>query len=364
MAVKGNEVKEMAEKLIIHSDVLSDILVKGQFNPDVVVSEYIDGDGNRFEKYENWAMPDWDVVQIESEVQLYQLFDECSHWDIVVSNLINHLTTYEEKLLILYLMMAHNCSLKFIHDNADLIKRALSVFSVIFTKCYSVHISVVDFHYESSDLSNTILIPHPDDDDAEAVRKCSDAYFMYANLTFDVDNGDMKDKFIADYESAYDDMNDILMSVDWNYVPASTLKVLRVSTGLSQAEFAKKYHISLGTYSHWEQGNRKPPEHDVYMLRRLVRHDTAYQSINSIANALDEISAEIGCSCMKMPFMLMDKDGNYMDYSDSTIDEYICDCHIDDYMTYPVEWSFVTNKKDEKAVLFKPIEYLNALKDE
>ena len=48
------------------------------------------------------------------------------------------------------------------------------------------------------------------------------------------------------------------------------IKELRKITGLSQSEFAKKFHIPVGTLAHWEQGVRTPPEYVVYMLSRLI----------------------------------------------------------------------------------------------
>ena len=49
-----------------------------------------------------------------------------------------------------------------------------------------------------------------------------------------------------------------------------TIKELRESTGLSQSQFAEKFHIPVGTLQHWEQGVRKPPEYVVYMLSILI----------------------------------------------------------------------------------------------
>lgn len=48
------------------------------------------------------------------------------------------------------------------------------------------------------------------------------------------------------------------------------IKELRKITGLSQAEFAKKFHIPVGTLAHWEQEIRTPPEYVVYMIAKIV----------------------------------------------------------------------------------------------
>lgn len=50
-----------------------------------------------------------------------------------------------------------------------------------------------------------------------------------------------------------------------------TIKELRESTGLSQSQFAEKFHIPVGTLQHWEQGVRKPPEYVLYMLYELTK---------------------------------------------------------------------------------------------
>ena len=51
------------------------------------------------------------------------------------------------------------------------------------------------------------------------------------------------------------------------------IKELRRITGLSQSEFAKKFHIPVGTLAHWEQEIRKPPEYVVYMISRIVYYE-------------------------------------------------------------------------------------------
>lgn len=88
------------------------------------------------------------------------------------------------------------------------------------------------------------------------------------------------------------------------------IKELRKITGLTQAEFAKKFHIPAGTLAHWEQGIRKPPEYVVYMMAKIVymernpmlenrgleamKEASKIASENGIANmSLDEINAEI-----------------------------------------------------------------------
>lgn len=48
------------------------------------------------------------------------------------------------------------------------------------------------------------------------------------------------------------------------------IKELRQLTGLSQKQFADKYHINVGTLHNWEQGIAKTPSHFLYVLTRLI----------------------------------------------------------------------------------------------
>jgi putative transcriptional regulator len=45
---------------------------------------------------------------------------------------------------------------------------------------------------------------------------------------------------------------------------------LRKQTGLSQNQFAKKFHIQLKTLQSWEQGWRNTPESILYMVQRIL----------------------------------------------------------------------------------------------
>lgn len=50
-----------------------------------------------------------------------------------------------------------------------------------------------------------------------------------------------------------------------------TLRELREESGMSQAEFSKRYGIPLRTYQSWETGERKPAPYIVHMITRLVQ---------------------------------------------------------------------------------------------
>ena len=48
------------------------------------------------------------------------------------------------------------------------------------------------------------------------------------------------------------------------------IRNLRLSTGLSQSQFASKFNIPVGTISHWEQGVRNPPQYVIFMIERIL----------------------------------------------------------------------------------------------
>lgn len=52
-----------------------------------------------------------------------------------------------------------------------------------------------------------------------------------------------------------------------------TIKEIVALTGLTQAEFAKKYGIPKRTLESWIMGDRKPPEYTLELLRRVVEAD-------------------------------------------------------------------------------------------
>ena len=51
------------------------------------------------------------------------------------------------------------------------------------------------------------------------------------------------------------------------------LKAIRKKTGLTQAEFAKRYHIPKRTVENWETEVTVPPRYVVELLKRAVDAD-------------------------------------------------------------------------------------------
>lgn len=53
------------------------------------------------------------------------------------------------------------------------------------------------------------------------------------------------------------------------------IKAIREQTNLSQAEFARKYQLSLDTIKGWEQGKRSPDKAATNYLR-IIKADPSY----------------------------------------------------------------------------------------
>lgn len=49
-----------------------------------------------------------------------------------------------------------------------------------------------------------------------------------------------------------------------------SIKELRKQTGLTQSDFAKKFHLSVKSLQRWEQDRTAPPEQVLYMINRIL----------------------------------------------------------------------------------------------
>ena len=49
-----------------------------------------------------------------------------------------------------------------------------------------------------------------------------------------------------------------------------SIREIRQDTGLTQAEFAEKFHIPKRSIENWESGKRKCPEYVNYLLQQLI----------------------------------------------------------------------------------------------
>lgn len=53
------------------------------------------------------------------------------------------------------------------------------------------------------------------------------------------------------------------------------LKSFRASYGLSQSEFAKKFHLNVATLQKWEQGVNPTPEYVIFMMEKIIDAEKA-----------------------------------------------------------------------------------------
>lgn len=53
-------------------------------------------------------------------------------------------------------------------------------------------------------------------------------------------------------------------------VTVMTIKELRKKTGLSQSQFAKRFHLNVRSLQQWEQGARTPPKYVVWLIARVI----------------------------------------------------------------------------------------------
>lgn len=56
------------------------------------------------------------------------------------------------------------------------------------------------------------------------------------------------------------------------HIDAVKVKAIRLATGLSQASFAKRIDVAVGTLRNWEQGRREP-EGPARALLRAIHND-------------------------------------------------------------------------------------------
>lgn len=58
-----------------------------------------------------------------------------------------------------------------------------------------------------------------------------------------------------------------------NYMNNITILELRKQTGLSQSQFANRFHLSIRAVQSWEQGKRNTPDHVLYMIQKILEYE-------------------------------------------------------------------------------------------
>lgn len=59
-----------------------------------------------------------------------------------------------------------------------------------------------------------------------------------------------------------------------------TVKELRNQLGLSQSQFAAKFHIPVDNIQNWEQGRRRPLDYVVYLIQRVIELENELENQN------------------------------------------------------------------------------------
>lgn len=62
----------------------------------------------------------------------------------------------------------------------------------------------------------------------------------------------------------------------------NAIQNLRAKTGLSQSQFAKKFHINVRTLQRWEQGQTLAPDYVLWMISRILELEKVFA--NDIRN--------------------------------------------------------------------------------
>lgn len=144
-------------------------------------------------------------------------------------------------------------------------------------------------------LKNLIFLANKNNEiiKTEISTECCSVY--YKVVTRDSDGLIQENEFPVETEYNTNVKEETLIFCTWKRAKLSLpysinsqnyIKQLRKQTGLSQAEFAKKFHISKGTLTNWEQGLRTPPEYVLFIIETLLKQEEALNNISS--RILDE----------------------------------------------------------------------------
>lgn len=72
-----------------------------------------------------------------------------------------------------------------------------------------------------------------------------------------------------------------------------TIKEIRALTGLTQKQFAEKYHITFSSIRNWESGHRTCPDYVAELLEFKVKKDKEENSMKSKEEILKDLYATL-----------------------------------------------------------------------
>lgn len=253
------------------------------------------------------------------------LKESIRNWDVISVDVIESNLTYDEQMLLVYLMSDADYNLSLfvsVYDTfLSLFKKYTQCFGYAFVFdlripcCPPIEYNTISYYDKSliGKLGYTGVPVHIEASyrlfNSVVSRLAENEFKLNSLIEIDNDskNNDLKKNYGIDLSKYYSDMCE-RYSVSDEIDISGVLKILRSLTGLTQSAFAKRYHINYGTYVQWEQGNRKPPEHDIYMLNRLVRYDVTYAKIGTVYDCIEELSYEYG-NILECPVIVVHNDG-------------------------------------------------------
>lgn len=86
-----------------------------------------------------------------------------------------------------------------------------------------------------------------------------------------------------------------------------TIKEIRALTGLTQKQFAEKYHITFSSIKNWESGHRTCPDYVVELLEFKVREDLKMFGEFTLRNFLSALSHDMECTIVTNNYTDMEK---------------------------------------------------------
>lgn len=86
-----------------------------------------------------------------------------------------------------------------------------------------------------------------------------------------------------------------------------TIKEIRKLTGLTQKQFAEKYHINFSNIRNWEIGHRNCPDYVLELLEFKVKGDLNMYGEFTLRNFLTALSHDIECEIVTNKYTQMAK---------------------------------------------------------
>lgn len=148
--------------------------------------------------------------------------------------------------------------------------------------------------------------PEPDDYLCDDMNICPKGYDeqSYEMARLEWENDIIEHTFV---ESGIAIENTVFDSVGlYDNVTGVGIAHFRSLCGLTQKEFAKKYHINVSTLAHWEQGHRNPPEYVLYMIQHIYNLEKQIKDLSCAGITLQKyFETHFAKTCDPFPVRLV-----------------------------------------------------------